>query len=205
MKILLAGPPACGKGTVGERLSDQFKIPSISMGQTLRDLPETHPRYLESKEIMESGGLAPDDLVADLMRKRLEREDCKNGYILDGYGRSLGQIELFEPPLDVVVLLDIPVEETLRRITGRRTCDTDGKIYNIYTIPKEELAKCEGNLVQRDDDTEEAVLTRIEKYKKETLPVLDYFKTKGMVKEVSGMGTVSEEYAAVLSVLEPFM
>lgn len=205
MKILLAGPPACGKGTIGEILSEQFKIPSISMGQTLRDLPETHPRYLESKQIMDSGGLAPDDLVADLMKKRLEHEDCKNGYILDGYGRSIGQIKLFEPPLDLVVLLDIPVEETLRRITGRRTCDSDGKIYNIYTIPKEELAKCKGNLIQRNDDTEEAVLIRMEKYKRETLPVIDYFKTKGLVKVVSGMGTVSEEYEAVMKVLEPFI
>jgi adenylate kinase len=201
MRLILAGPPACGKGTQGDNLSDEFGIPSISIGGLLRSIPENHPRYEENKKIMNLGGLAPDELVAEVIEKRLRQDDCKEGYILDGYGRRLSQIRNFEPELDAVILIDISEEESIKRISGRRLCTTDGEIYNIYTLPKEELKKCQGDLVQRDDDKEEVVKVRFQKYRDETVDMLEYYKKKGMLYKIDGIGTPEEINERVKNVL----
>jgi adenylate kinase len=186
MKLILHGPPACGKGSQGQKLSEYLNIPLISTGKLLRALPEDHPLYIENKNVMNSGGLSPDHLVADVLKHALETSDTSKGYILDGYGRNMVQIGMYEPPIDTAIFIYISPEETLRRITGRRMCESDGKIYNIYTLPPEELEKCKGKMTQREDDTEKAVLERLAVFNKFTVPVIEYYKSKGSFFEVNG-------------------
>ena len=184
MKILLMGPQGSGKGTVGEKLSEKLQIPLIGVGQTLRALPKNTPESEKLQERLDKGELAPNDLVAEILRKRVVLPDCSNGYILDGWGRKMSDIQLFDPGFDKVVLLILSKKTSLVRISGRRTCDSDGKIYNIYTLPKEELEKCKGKLVQRSDDTEESVSKRLSIFYTETQPVIEYFRQKGLLVEV---------------------
>lgn len=184
MKILLIGPQGSGKGTVGEKLSEKLRIPLIGVGQTLRALPKNTPESEKLQERLDKGELAPNDLVAEILRKRTALPDCSKGYILDGWGRKMSDIELFNPGFDKVVSLILSKKTSLIRISGRRTCDSDGKIYNIYTLPKEELKECKGNLVQRSDDTKEAVNKRLTIFYTKTQPVIDYFKQKGLLVEV---------------------
>lgn len=178
------GPQGSGKGTVGEKLSERLHIPLIGVGQTLRALPKNTLEGKKLQERLDKGDLAPNDLVAEILKKRVALPDCSNGYILDGWGRKMSDIELFDPGFDKVISLIISKEVSLIRISGRRTCDSDGKIYNIYTLPKEELEKCQGNLIQRSDDTEEAVNKRLNIFYTETQPVIDYFKQKELLVEV---------------------
>ena len=202
MKILIQGPPASGKGTQARRLSEYLNIPKFSTGDLLRKMPKDHPRYAENKKIMDTGGLSPNDLVADLMKSTLSEVDSGVGYILDGYARRLGQIELFEPELDMVIVINIPNEEILKRITGRRICQADGKIYNIFTLSSEELKGCPGELVIRDDDREEVVKERIERYEEDTIPVINYFREKGFVTDVDGTVSPEEVFEQIKSAVD---
>ena len=202
MKIILHGPPACGKGSQGQKLSEYLQNPLISTGALLRNLSQSHPRYAENKKIMGAGDLSPDDLVADVLRDAIEKLDTSNGYILDGYGRNLTQLKLYEPPVDAAIYINIPEEETLRRITGRRMCAADGKIYNIFTLPPEELSKCVGPMTQRDDDKEEVVKERLKVYKESTFPVVEYYKAKGILTEVNGTGTPEEVFELIKQALK---
>ena len=186
MKILLMGPQGSGKGTAGEKLSEKLQIPLIGVGQTLRDLPKNTPESKKLQECLDKGDLAPNYLIAEILRKRVALPDCSKGYILDGWGRKMSDIELFDPGFDKVISLILSKKTSLIRISGRRTCDSDGKIYNIYTLPKKELKKCQGKLVQRSDDTKEAVNKRLNIFYTETKPVIEYFRQKGLLVEVDG-------------------
>ena len=201
MKFLLIGPPASGKGTIGKMLSEKLGIPLISGGAILREIPETHPRYLEVKSCLDSGDPAPKDFLGELHRERVSQEDCKNGFILDGWGRNLVDLKIFNPGIDCVIVFNLSRQSALKRITGRRLCDTDGLVYNIYTLPKEELEKCEGNLIQRDDDKEEVVNHRFDLYEKDTLPVVEYLKKEHEVIEIDAEPMPEEIFANVLEVL----
>ncbi len=185
MRLLLLGPPSSGKGTIGEMLSERLNIPLIGMGSILRSLPQTHPRYEEVDKIMDSGGLAPNELVSGLLNERLQHPDCANGYIIDGYPRDPDQLALYEPQIDKAILLLVSIDSIFRRVTGRRICTSDNKPYNIYTLPEEELKKCTGELIQRDDDTEEALTKRLEIYLNKSVKVSDYYRKKGILYEVS--------------------
>ncbi len=202
MKLLLMGPQGCGKGTIGEKLSEKLGIPLISVGQVLRDIPADHYLYEEMHSAMVKGVLAPNDKVAELLKERVLEEDCKNGYILDGWARQMSDLDEFDPGFGGVLNIKISRETSVKRISGRRTCSSDGKIYNIYTLPKEMLAECKGELVQRADDTEEAVKTRLEIYYSETQEVLDYFATKGILREIDGEGTPQEVFDLALEALK---
>ena len=201
MKILLMGPQGCGKGTIGEMLSQRLGIPLIGVGQLLRDIPQTHPLYTELHEAIDKGILAPNDKVAQLLKERTSLLDCNNGYILDGWGRQISDLEQFNPGFDVVLNISISEGTSIKRISGRRMCTSNGKIYNIYTLPKEMLAECKGELVQRSDDTEEAVKTRLSIYYSETQEVLAYFREKGILREIDGEGTPDEVFDLALKAL----
>lgn len=202
MKILLIGPPASGKGTIGELLSEKLSIPLISGGALLREVPESHPRYEELHKLMDAGELAPSDLIAQLLKERISKEDCKEGYLLDGWARKMDNLEFFNPGFDLVFFLNVSDDIVLKRISGRRMCKGDGQIYNIYTLPKEELDKCEGGFEQRDDDKEDVVRNRIEGYKEETLPVIEYFKKQGNLVEVDAEPTPDEVFKNVCKALK---
>jgi adenylate kinase len=203
MKLLLMGPQACGKGTIGKMLAAKLGTPLISIGKLLRELPEEHPRYKEVNVLMQEGELVTQDLVAAILEERISQKDCENGYILDGWYRSHENMRLLDVNPDLVFLLNISEETTLKRISGRRTCDSDGQIYNIYTLPKSELAKCKGKLVQRADDTSDAVKERLRIYHQETVPVIDHLRERGTkVVDVSAEVAPKEIFEIVIQELE---
>ena len=178
------GPPASGKGTIGELLSSKLKLPLVSGGDLLRALPSTHPRYTELHKKMDAGDLAPSDLIASLLKERVSHSDCASGYILDGWARKLDNLQYFDPGFDLVLFLNISEDTVIRRVSGRRMCKADGEIYNIYTMTPDQLAKCDSDFTQREDDKEEVVRERLIVYREETKPVIDYFKKQGILIEI---------------------
>lgn len=201
MKILLMGPQGSGKGTVGELLSQKMGIPLISVGNTLRSLPESDSNYQLVNDYMKRGELAPQYIVARLLMERVQKDDCKNGYIFDGWGRNKVDFEHFDPGFDKVIVLIISRETSVKRISGRRICDVDGKVYNVYTLPGEELKKCTGNLIQREDDKEEAVNRRLDIYYTETQEVINDLKKRGIVLEIDAEPLPDEIFANIVSAL----
>ncbi len=184
MKILMMGPQGSGKSTIGSMLSKRLGLPLIVVGDILRSLPKSHPSYEIVSSAMQSGSLVDTSVVAALLRERISEPDCASGYIMDGWGRRLEDLEAFNPGFDVVLNLDIPYDVSLKRISGRRLCTSNGKVYNIYTLPSELLSECTGELIQRPDDVEEAVRKRLDIYYSETQKVIDFFKESGILRVI---------------------
>ncbi len=202
MVILMMGPQGSGKGTVGRKLSSHLDLPILEVGKLLRDLPTDDYRYSTINEAMKRGELAPVDKVASILKDRIKEAGYANGFILDGWCRQLEDIKEFDPQPDIVLVLDIPRETSIERITGRRICTSDGKVYNINTLPRELLDECEGELVQREDDTERAVNRRLNDYYSLTKKVLDLYKDKGILKVVDASGLPEEVFRNALFALE---
>jgi len=202
MRILLIGPQGSGKGTLGSFLSDHLEIPFISGGDLLRDLAENSPYYREVHTYMEKGALVPLDIMSGIIRERISQEDCTNGFIMDGWCRRTDDLKAFDPKFDLVLVLNISRETSIKRITGRRICSSNGKTYNIYTLPKEELEECTGELIQREDDTKEAVETRLNIYYTQTQEVIDYFEKKGLLKIIDAEGMPDEVLQNALKAIE---
>lgn len=194
-KILIAGPQGSGKGTQADILAKALGVPALSMGQLLRDEVTAGTDIgRQVGSIMTSGQLVPEDLVATVLKLRLQKPDVKNGYVLDGFPRSAGQLAQFTFDLPThVVIIDIPRAESLRRLVHRLTCDTCGEVYNELDGHLEgEACKCGGRLHKRKDDTAEAIDLRLSIYERDTKPVLDHYSQKGIVHHVNGIGTVPE-------------
>lgn len=205
MKILMMGPQGCGKGTIGEKLSEHLHIPLISSGSLLRYLPESHPRYQEIHRLIDAGELAPQDFVAELFRSRISESDCDNGFIIDGWGRKTIDLTFFDPHFDKVILLNISPEISVYRLSGRRTCKKCGKIFNVNSIPPKVSGVCDicgGELYQREDDTAEAIKRRLNIYYTDTQKVIESFKQKGLLVEIDGSGTPDEVLNLVLAALQ---
>lgn len=192
MNIALFGPPGAGKGTQAKELIEKYNIPQISTGDILRNAISQGTKLgLEAKSYMDKGNLVPDEVVNGLVKERLQQEDCQKGFILDGYPRTTKQAEKLDEILsdlgkkiDKVLALDVPNEDIIERITGRRTSKKTGKIYHIkFNPPTDEKME---DLVQRADDTEEVVKKRLGNYELQTAPVLDYYKAQGKVVIVDG-------------------
>ena len=202
MKIVLLGPPGAGKGTQGARLSEIYGIPQISTGEILRKTVEE--RTVLGKqvgEIIGKGQLVPDALIVSIIEERIAKEDCQRGFILDGFPRTVDQAVELERVLpgsvDVTVYLNVPDEVVIKRLSGRLTCKSCGAVF-----AKEDIALCpvcNGPLYQREDDRPEAVHRRIEVYQKETLPVLDFYRERDLMLNVSGLDTVEKVNKDVLA------
>jgi len=188
MKIMLFGPQGAGKGTIGAMMSEKYNIPLLSAGQMLRDAMKegTEVGKIAERYINE-GNLVPPEVITDLIKERITKDDCKDGFIFDGFPRNLKQAELFGDKMDEIdymIVFEAPREVLLRRLTGRRTCRNCGAIYNIFPDcnpnPKTEgkCDKCGGDLYQREDDTEEAINKRLDIYHKETEPILEKYKDR---------------------------
>ena len=200
MKMLIMGAPGSGKGTQSEILVNKLGIPTISTGAMLRAaIAEGTEVGKEASKYINDGKLVPDSVMIDLVLDRISKDDCKNGYILDGFPRTPEQLKAFVDQkianIDVVVDLEVPYERLLERVTGRRTCKSCGYIYNTsWNLGYETCPKCGGEWGIRSDDNEETYKTRYDVYLSETLPILDYFKKEGKVIVVEGQSEPEESY-----------
>ncbi len=201
MKILMMGPQGSGKSTIGTMLSQELGVPLIAVGNILRSISESHPSYGLVSSTMRSGSLVDASVVASLLRERVSEPDCAMGYIMDGWGRRLEDLKAFNPGFDVVLNLDIPYDVSLKRISGRRLCTSNGKVYNIYTLPPEMLSECTGDLIQRPDDVEEAVKRRLDIYYSETQKVIDFFKEAGVLRVINAQVPPEQVFKACLVAL----
>ena len=205
VKIIFLGPPGSGKGTYSSRISPMLNIPHISTGDLLRkEVKEQSELGKKAQEYMNQGELVPDDLVIEILKKRIEEDDCSNGFILDGFPRTLNQAKELEKitNIDVVINLYLPDDILIEKLTARRVCRNCGANYNIAEIhrdgidmpallPKVEgkCDKCGGELYQRDDDKEEVIKERLKTYQEKTKPLIEFYKEKGILKEFKVNGT----------------
>jgi adenylate kinase len=214
--IVLLGPPGAGKGTQAKRISETFGIPQISTGDLLRQhVKDLTGLGLLAKDIMARGELVPDELLYDMVAQRLREADCERGFILDGFPRTAAQAgwldaflerEFFDKSktgkcLPIVIRIDVDYNDLLRRLTGRRTCPTCGRIYNVHLQPPrvDELCDIDGSrLVIRNDDREEVVRERLNVYEQQTRPVADYYRDKGRLVSLDGSLPVDEVFEQIL-------
>lgn len=212
MNIILLGPPGAGKGTQAKRLIDKYGIPQISTGDMLRAaLKEGTPLGLEAKKYMDKGALVPDTVVIGLVKERIQQKDCAKGYMLDGFPRNVSQAEALDKMLtelgqkiDAVVCIEVPNDELVARLTGRRTCRDCGAGYHVmFDPPKKEgvCDKCGGELYQRDDDNETTVKSRLEVYANQTEPLIDYYDKQGKLHRINGVGDMEVIFGRITSVL----
>ena len=203
--IVLMGAPGAGKGTQARLLQERLHLPQISTGDIFRSLKTAQtPLAVEVREIMERGQLVPDELTIRLVRERTAQDDCRDGYILDGFprtpaqARSLEQLALEQDNTIVAVLIDVPLELLERRMTGRRNCPVCNEIYNIYFKPPRNDNVCDlhpqAQLVQRADDNAETVRARLATYEEQTQPLIDYYKAARLLHSVDGTRTPEEIY-----------
>jgi adenylate kinase len=220
--IIVLGPPGAGKGTQAKLISSAYGIPQISTGDLLRDNVARETELgAKVKELLGAGALVSDDLVCDMVAERLRQPDCDRGYILDGFPRTVIQAEWLDRYLKsqqsgngtapssgiapVVIRLVVEYNRLLQRITGRRSCPTCGRIYNVYFQPPKVEGICDvdgGRFVVRPDDTEEVVVERLKAYEKLTLPLVDYYHTKGRLVEINGDQQVEVIAAQAFSAIE---
>ncbi len=212
MNIVLIGPPGAGKGTQSKLLSERFSIPQISTGDILRaNVREKTPMGLRAKDYMERGVLVPDELVVEMVVDRLSQDDCARGFILDGFPRNVKQAEALEETLDksgkkidAVIGFEVERRELVRRLSGRRVCRKCGATYHIIFNPPINIDVCDrcgDELYQRDDDKEETIEARLKVYEEETLPVVEYYKKRGLYKGVNGIGSVDEINEAIVKAI----
>lgn len=213
MNLILLGAPGAGKGTQAKIIMDKYGIPQISTGDMLREAVAKGTELgKKAKEFMTQGKLVPDEIVIGIVRERLAQKDCEKGFILDGFPRTLAQAEALDKMLaemgkkiDAVINVNVPEEEVVKRIVNRRTCRNCGAIYHlIYNPPKKPgvCDKCGGELYQRDDDKEETVRERYRVYKKNTEPLIDYYKKKGILYDVDGTKDIDGVKKEILEILE---
>ena len=218
--IVLLGPPGAGKGTQAKRIMERYLVPQISTGDLLRlNVAEGTELGMAAKAVMARGELVSDDLVCEMVRQRLKKPDCKRGYVLDGFPRTAAQAGWLDALLDdklfdnsrptrawpIVIRLDVDYNQLLLRITGRRTCPTCGRIYNVHFQPPrvDELCDVDGSkLVTRNDDRLEVIQPRLAAYQEQTAPVADYYKRTGRLISVNGDLPMDEVTEQIFRILE---
>jgi adenylate kinase len=212
VNILFMGPPGAGKGTQAERITKEYNIPHISTGDAFRlAMSQKTALGVKAKEYVDAGKLVPDDITNGIVRERIALDDCRNGFLLDGFPRTTAQAEALDDmlgsmgkKLDHVINLVVDMKLLLTRITGRRICKSCGSTYHVaFNPPKSENVcdKCGGELYQRQDDTEEKVGTRLGEYTSKTAPLLEYYEQKGLLRQVNGeqeIDAVTQEIHSVL-------
>ncbi|HAK89018.1 MAG: adenylate kinase [Nitrospirae bacterium GWB2_47_37] len=212
MRLVLLGAPGAGKGTQAKIIVEKYGVPQISTGDLLRAAVGAGTALgKEAKSYMDKGELVPDSVVLGMVEERLKQDDCKKGYILDGFPRNTKQAEALDGMLSslgmsltAALSVDVPFEDLMKRLTGRRTCKACGQMYNVYfNTPKKEgvCDKCGGELFQRGDDKEETIKKRLEVYNAQTAPLIDYYGKKNILKSVSGTGSIDDIFKKVCSEL----
>jgi len=213
MRIVLLGAPGSGKGTQAKKLMADRNIPQISTGDMLREAVAHGTRFgQQAKLTIDSGNLVPDEVVLGIISERLNRPDAADGFILDGFPRTEQQaldleelLDQLGTPLDAAVLLDIDFEILMKRLTGRRTCSLTGQLLNIHFSSQDELDACTsagGKLIQREDDNEETITSRLDVYHVRTEPLIEFFRSRGQLKIVDAVGSIDEVYERLLEALQ---
>jgi adenylate kinase len=212
MKIIMLGAPGAGKGTHAKKITEKFGIPAISTGDIFRENIKNGTELgKKAKEYMDVGNLVPDELVCDLVVDRLKQDDCKNGYILDGFPRTIPQAEALtaalakdDDAIDYALEIFIEDQAIIDRMSGRRVCKSCGATYHVVNIPPKTEGvcdECDGELIVRDDDAPETVKKRLDVYHEQTAPLIDYYKKQGILKVIDGskgLDTCFEEICGIL-------
>ena len=212
MKIIMLGAPGAGKGTQAKMIADKYQVPHVSTGDIFRaNIKEGTELGKEAKTYMDKGHLVPDELTVKILLDRVAKEDCKNGYVLDGFPRTIPQAEVLDKALsemgdaiDFAIDVEVPDENIIRRMSGRRACLACGATYHIVHVPpkKEGICdRCGKELVLRDDDKPETVKNRLEVYHDQTQPLIDFYTKKGILKTVDGTQDMNDVFAAIVTIL----
>lgn len=205
MNLIFLGPPGAGKGTHAQRLMAEMSIPQISTGDMLRAAIKAETEMgLLAKRYIDLGELVPDDIVIGIVKERLTQDDCKNGYILDGFPRTVYQAETLDTFARIDAVLDLEVEDEaiIDRLSGRRVCPACGNTSHLHALNGSTACpKCGGTMIQRQDDNPETVLNRLHVYQEQTFPLIEYYQKKGALRTVLGTGTVEENHQAIRKAL----
>ncbi len=212
MKIIMLGAPGAGKGTQAKMIAEKFNIPHISTGDIFRaNIKNGTELGKKAKEYMDKGQLVPDELTVEILLDRVAKDDCQNGYVLDGFPRTIPQADVLDKELtklgdkvDFAINVDVPDENIVKRMSGRRACLKCGATYHIEHIPPKQEGicdKCGSELVQRDDDKPETVLNRLSVYHEQTQPLIEYYDNKKILKNVDGTKDMQEVFSDIVDIL----
>ena len=212
MKIIMLGAPGAGKGTQAKQIAAKYEIPHISTGDIFRaNIKEGTALGMEAKSYMDKGQLVPDELTVKILLDRVSKDDCKNGYVLDGFPRTIPQADVLDKAvselndkIDYAINVDVPDENIIRRMSGRRACLNCGATYHVVNVPPKKEGICDtcgSELVIRDDDKEETVKARLLAYHEQTQPLIDYYSNKEILKEVDGTKDMNDVFADIVNIL----
>ena len=212
MKIIMLGAPGAGKGTQAKQIAAKYEIPHISTGDIFRaNIKEGTALGMEAKSYMDKGQLVPDELTVKILLDRVSKDDCKNGYVLDGFPRTIPQADVLDKAvselndkIDYAINVDVKDDNIIRRMSGRRACLNCGATYHIVNVPPKKEGICDtcgSELVIRDDDKEETVKARLLAYHEQTQPLIDYYDNKGILKEVDGTKDMNDVFADIVNIL----
>jgi adenylate kinase len=208
MKLVVFGPPSAGKGTQAQKLSKRYGIPQVATGDLLREhVAKKTPIGVRVKAYLDSGRLGPDDLIVQMIAERVSKPDCANGYLLDGFPRTMGQAKELEKMTDIDLVLNIVVdfEVLVERAVGRRICPKCAAVYHVkFNPPKKEgiCDRCGAQLIQRADDKEETVRNRLKVYQEQTAPLVEHYRTKGKLVDIDGSGGIDAVQAKMVAAID---
>jgi adenylate kinase len=213
LRLVLLGAPGAGKGTQAMKLTERYAIPQISTGDILRKaVADGTPLGKDAKVVMDKGELVPDNIVLGLVQARLKQDDCRRGFIFDGFPRNVAQATVLDrmlsamnSPLTSALSIELKRNDLTKRMAGRRTCKVCGQLFNVYSSPPKKEGtcdKCGGALFQRDDDREETIRKKLLIHDAQTEPLIEYYRNKGILRSIQGTGTADEVFKEVCSALE---